>query len=51
MKKPLARAQLPRVIDRLVTTTPVYDIHTHLYDPAFGPRSLQVARPGASMSC
>jgi hypothetical protein len=37
MKKPLARAQLPRVIDRLVTTTPVYDIHTHLYDPAFGP--------------
>jgi len=37
MKKPLARAQLPRVIDRLVTNTPVYDIHTHLYDPAFGP--------------
>jgi hypothetical protein len=37
MKKPLARAQLPRVIDRLVATTPVYDIHTHLYQPVFGP--------------
>ncbi len=23
-------------MDRVVTNTPVYDIHTHLYDPAFG---------------
>ncbi len=30
-----ARVALARQIERLVTTTPVFDIHTHLYDPAF----------------
>jgi hypothetical protein len=31
------RAALARVIEQTVNATPVYDIHTHLYDPAFGP--------------
>jgi hypothetical protein len=32
---PAKRAALARQIGRLVATTPVFDIHTHLYDPAF----------------
>ena len=31
------RAQLAEQVDRTVHETPVFDIHTHLYDPAFGP--------------
>ena len=27
---------LRRILDRVVAETPVRDIHTHLYDPAFG---------------
>jgi hypothetical protein len=27
---------LAGVVERVVSTTPVFDIHTHLYDPAFG---------------
>ncbi|TVR51246.1 MAG: glucuronate isomerase [Puniceicoccaceae bacterium] len=34
--KALKPARLEKAIDRLVEKTPVYDIHTHLYDPAFG---------------
>src|ERR1051325_426014 len=30
------RAKLASTIEKAVETTPVYDIHTHLYDPAFG---------------
>jgi hypothetical protein len=30
------RAKLAATIEKAVETTPVYDIHTHLYDPAFG---------------
>ena len=30
-----ARRALARQLDRLVATTPVFDIHTHLCDPAF----------------
>jgi hypothetical protein len=30
------RAKLAAAIEKTVETTPVYDIHTHLYDPAFG---------------
>lgn len=30
------RAALAAQIEKTVATTPVYDIHTHLYDPAFG---------------
>jgi hypothetical protein len=30
-------AALVALVDRCVQTTPVVDIHTHLYDPAFGP--------------
>jgi len=30
------RAALAAQIEQAVATTPVYDIHTHLYDPAFG---------------
>ena len=29
------RVALERDLERLVATTPVFDIHTHLYDPAF----------------
>ena len=29
-------ALLARQVEQIVLTTPVYDIHTHLYDPAFG---------------
>jgi hypothetical protein len=28
--------QIQLLVEKLVTTTPVHDIHTHLYDPAFG---------------
>ena len=27
---------LPQQVADIVETTPVFDIHTHLYDPAFG---------------
>ncbi len=30
------RAALAAEVERVVMNTPVYDIHTHLYDPAFG---------------
>jgi hypothetical protein len=30
------RAKLAAAIEKTVESTPVYDIHTHLYDPAFG---------------
>jgi len=30
------RAKLAATIEKAVETTPVHDIHTHLYDPAFG---------------
>lgn len=39
MKTPLsssARAALARRVERIVMTTPVTDIHTHLYDPGLG---------------
>src|SRR6266487_1783291 len=29
------RAALARRVERIVANTPVFDIHTHLYDPAF----------------
>lgn len=32
----LDRQSLPAVVEKIVATTPVRDIHTHLYDPAFG---------------
>jgi len=32
----LDRQSLPSVVKEIVATTPVTDIHTHLYDPAFG---------------
>jgi hypothetical protein len=32
----LDRQNLPSVVEKIVATTPVTDIHTHLYDPAFG---------------
>ena len=32
----LDRQKLPSVVGKIVATTPVTDIHTHLYDPAFG---------------
>ena len=38
-KKPvpaLNQAGLAEVVRRTVTATPVFDIHTHLFDPAFG---------------
>lgn len=35
MKK--APGHLRRTVERAVAATPVADIHTHLYDPAFGP--------------
>lgn len=31
------RAELALLVERVVMTTPVIDIHTHLYDPALGP--------------
>ena len=33
---PKRQAALAARIEKAVATTPVYDIHTHLYDPAFG---------------
>lgn len=30
-------ARLTADVEQIVSTAPVYDIHTHLYDPAFGP--------------
>jgi hypothetical protein len=35
MKK--SSAQLAKAVEKIVATTPVDDIHTHLYDPSFGP--------------
>lgn len=32
----LTHAELAAQVERIVAATPVYDIHTHLYDPAFG---------------
>jgi hypothetical protein len=31
-----SRANLPSRVSTIVSDTPVFDIHTHLYDPAFG---------------
>ena len=28
---------LAEKVEAIVASTPVFDIHTHLYDPAFGP--------------
>ncbi len=36
MINPEKLAQMETQVDRAVATTPIYDIHTHLYDPAFG---------------
>jgi hypothetical protein len=33
---PGSRAELTAQVERIVRATPVVDIHTHLYDPAFG---------------
>mgnify|MGYP001570577791 FL=1 len=33
---PQRRAAVAAQVEKAVLTTPVYDIHTHLYDPAFG---------------
>jgi len=33
----LASSSVQKVVHRIVLQTPVYDIHTHLYDPVFGP--------------
>ncbi len=33
---PERREAVAALVDRAVTNTPVYDIHTHLFDPAFG---------------
>ena len=30
------RAELAARVEKIVLSTPIYDIHTHLYDPAFG---------------
>ena len=32
-----ARTQLAAQVAKIIARTPAYDIHTHLYDPAFGP--------------
>ena len=32
----ITKATLPSTLRRIVESTPVYDIHTHLYDPVFG---------------
>ncbi len=36
MNKRDARSRLTATIEKAVDSTPVFDIHTHLYDPAFG---------------
>src|SRR3954452_24515533 len=36
MTNPEKVAQLETQVERTVAATPIYDIHTHLYDPAFG---------------
>ncbi len=39
MKNPISdnlRSRLAKEVEQAVAQTPVYDIHTHLYDPAFG---------------
>ena len=33
---PLSAAQIPRVVEDVLATTPFIDIHTHLFPPAFG---------------
>lgn len=33
---PVAASELAAQVARLVQSTPAYDLHTHLYDPAFG---------------
>ena len=32
----MTTAQLEKTVRSVVATTPIQDIHTHLYDPAFG---------------
>ena len=36
----LQKDTLPAEVERIVAATPIADIHTHLYDPAFGERLL-----------
>src|SRR6059058_113677 len=36
VKAEIERSNLAAKVERLVSATPVSDIHTHLYDPAFG---------------
>jgi hypothetical protein len=33
---PIAKTAVETTVRKVVEATPVYDIHTHLYDPAFG---------------
>src|ERR1051325_11972718 len=33
--KPIAASALRKTVEKVVASTPVFDIHTHLYDPAF----------------
>ena len=36
MDQPLRIGDITATVERIVAETPAYDIHTHLYDPAFG---------------
>lgn len=36
----MTEAELCTTVEQVVSRTPVYDIHTHLYPPAFGPLNL-----------
>src|SRR6059058_2285540 len=36
VKAEIERSNLAAKVERLVSATPISDIHTHLYDPAFG---------------
>ncbi|MEW6159348.1 MAG: glucuronate isomerase, partial [Verrucomicrobiota bacterium] len=36
MKLGSVKSSLAATVEKAVLNTPVYDIHTHLYDPAFG---------------
>lgn len=40
MPAPSAAPDLAALVDEAVASTPVYDLHTHLYPPAFGPLML-----------
>src|SRR5580704_9692576 len=35
-RQPLAEAQIPGIVEDVLTSTPFIDIHTHLYPPSFG---------------